>query len=127
MCCQLLTNSPAQVIFVLLHEYRQVIVRSESSKTKGLIDLVTAAQERGLFEDLIELLFTSGEIEQLNGRIKIIEGLVLSLETQREMADRLAVSVANITRGSNELKRQPKKVTKFLQDFYHDYRPGTKS
>ena len=56
--------------------------------------------------DLIwDLFFTMEEKVDLEKRYVIVEALLKGDKTQRQMAQDLDVSIAKITRGSNELKR----------------------
>ncbi len=54
---------------------------------------------------LLDLLLTPEEKNDLGMRYWIIKELLAGKKTQREMARELNVSIAKITRGSNELKR----------------------
>jgi len=73
------------------------------------------AMDLGVEDELLELLCTINELEQINARIEIIRGLVKGKETQRELAQRLNLSIAKITRGSNELKRMSPRLLEFLK------------
>ncbi len=53
---------------------------------------------------LFDLFFTYEEKETLASRYRIIKALLDEKLTQREIADNLKVSIAQITRGSNALK-----------------------
>lgn len=63
-------------------------------------------QQRSIQElqDLIEGLLTPTEIEDIIKRIKIVQMLKANVP-QREIAQKLNVGLATITRGSTELKR----------------------
>lgn len=80
--------------------------------------MIEEALAQGVLTELFDLIFSEAEIEHLQARYQIIGGLVKGQETQRELARRLKLSIAIITRGSNELKRQPRKLVAFLDDFY---------
>ncbi|MCB1084045.1 MAG: trp operon repressor, partial [Simkania sp.] len=51
----------------------------------------------------------------LSKRILIVQELLNGEKTQREMAKDLQVSIAKITRGSNELKGIDEKLKQFLK------------
>ena len=64
--------------------------------------------------ELLDLLFTLEEKEQLAMRVLLIEELLDGKKTQRQMAHDLGLSVAKITRGSNALKIISSKLRDFL-------------
>ncbi len=56
--------------------------------------------------DLVfQLLLTHEERESLETRLQIVQSLFEGKMTQREISEHFNVSIAKITRGSNELKR----------------------
>ncbi|OGV27746.1 MAG: Trp operon repressor [Legionellales bacterium RIFCSPHIGHO2_12_FULL_37_14] len=57
------------------------------------------------WEQFFELFLTDEEKENLATRVLIIDALLKSNLPQREIAKKLKVSIAKITRGSNMLKR----------------------
>ncbi len=63
---------------------------------------------------LFELFFTPEEKQNLALRCLIVKELLKQQRTQREMAKELNVSIAKITRGSNELKRLDNKMRDYL-------------
>ncbi len=72
---------------------------------KGFIQLCLAApREEGLSE-LLDLFLTPEEKENISMRYLIVQGLLSKEKTQRQLSQDLKVSIAKITRGSNELKR----------------------
>ncbi|MCH9613824.1 MAG: Trp operon repressor [Chlamydiia bacterium] len=67
----------------------------------SLIKNINSAHElTGVFK----VILTPEEFEAIGGRILILQALLKGEESQREMAERLGVSIATITRGSNALK-----------------------
>jgi TrpR family trp operon transcriptional repressor len=58
---------------------------------------------------------TPKEKADLKTRILIIKELLKKEKTQRQIAKYLNLSIAKITRGSNELKRTNDKIVKYLQ------------
>ncbi|HEX4045420.1 MAG TPA: trp operon repressor [Gammaproteobacteria bacterium] len=79
------------------------------------LTLCLAVRDEKLLSELFELFFTAEERASLATRYLIVKALLDQKETQREMSDELSVSIAKITRGSNELKRISAKLKQFLQ------------
>ena len=73
-----------------------------------------AEQDKATFDELCQLLMTHEERHQLAQRIEIIENLLAKKMSQRTLSEKLNVSIAKITRGSNELKRAKPKTIKFI-------------
>lgn len=76
----------------------------------------TAAKHENMFHALLELLLTQEEKESISSRCLIVMELLKQEKTQRDMAADLNVSIAKITRGSNELKRMSPKLIAFLKE-----------
>ena len=53
---------------------------------------------------LLDAMLTHAEREELPKRLKILEELFKGELTQREIASKLNVSIANVTRGANTIK-----------------------
>jgi len=66
------------------------------------------------FSDLLDVFLTIEEKENIATRYLIVQALLRKEKPQREIAKDLNVSIAKITRGSNELKRVDKKVLHYL-------------
>lgn len=66
-------------------------------------------------EQFFDLFLTIEEKNLLASRYKIIQGLLEDKLPQREMAKQYNVSIAQITRGSNALKRIDPKFERFLR------------
>jgi len=69
------------------------------------ISLCQETTDAKTLSTLFDLLLTPEEKENLSMRCLIIRDLLSQKQTQREIAKNLNVSIAKITRGSNELKR----------------------
>lgn len=86
---------------------------------KGLYEIVKLfaheTDEKNLMA-LLDLLLTPEEKHDLGMRYWIIKELRAGKKTQREMARELNVSVAKITRGSNELKRIDAQFLDYLKE-----------
>ena len=68
-----------------------------------------------MLSSLFDLLLTQEEKESIATRCLIVVELLKQEKTQRVIAEDLHVSIAKITRGSNELKRMPPKLLEFLR------------
>lgn len=82
---------------------------------RSFIKLCLATKNEKMLSSLFDLFLTQEEKESLALRCLIIEELLKQEKTQRDMAEDLHVSIAKITRGSNELKRMPPKLIEFLK------------
>lgn len=79
------------------------------------LDLCLKTKSTSMLEELFSLLLTAEERENFALRCMIVKNLLEQQQTQRQMAENLHVSIAKITRGSNELKRINPLLLKFLQ------------
>lgn len=75
-----------------------------------------ASKNEKMLSSLLELLLTQEEKESIASRCLIVTELLKHKKPQREIAANLNVSIAKITRGSNELKRMPAKLIEFLKE-----------
>jgi TrpR family trp operon transcriptional repressor len=82
----------------------------------GFIELCLASSEDKALRTLFDLFLTQEEKENLATRYLIVKELMKEEKTQREMAKDLQVSIAKITRGSNELKRINPKLFALLRN-----------
>jgi len=64
---------------------------------------------------LAPLLLSAEELKAINGRILVYKELLLGKKSQREIAKEYAISIATITRGSNNLKSMSRAEKKLLQ------------
>jgi TrpR family transcriptional regulator, trp operon repressor len=83
---------------------------------RSFIKLCLATKNDKMLSSLFDLLLTPEERESIAMRCLIIVDLLKQEKTQRDMADNLHVSIAKITRGSNELKRMSPKLIEFLKE-----------
>jgi TrpR family trp operon transcriptional repressor len=81
------------------------------------LDLCLSAKDRDTLAELFELFFTFEEKSSIETRCLIVKALLGEKTTQREIAKNFNVSIAKITRGSNELKRISPKLLRFLQKY----------
>lgn len=81
----------------------------------GLCQTFSSVDE---LDEFFSLFMTFEERENLADRYLIIRELLLGEKTQREIAEDLNVSIAKITRGSNELKTKDAALkASLLEDF----------
>lgn len=85
---------------------------------RGFLALCLKQQDEKALEQLFDLFLTPEEKENLATRYSIVQELLKHELPQREIAKQLNVSIAKITRGSNELKRMDKKLLQTLKDYY---------
>ena len=78
------------------------------------IDLIQNATNREAIERLFKLMLTRDEHHAINGRVAVAKALIDGDESQREIATRLGVSIATVTRGSNNLKSMSDDERDFL-------------
>jgi TrpR family trp operon transcriptional repressor len=81
----------------------------------SFINLCLTAKTPDALSKLLNLLLTAEETADIATRCLIVKELLLQNKTQRDMAKDLKVSIAKITRGSNELKRQDTKLLNYLK------------
>lgn len=82
---------------------------------RGFIQLCAKMQTPEEFDRFFGLFFTIEEKESLAARFLIIKALLEGRLTQREIAAKFKVSIAQITRGSNALKIIDEQLRKFLK------------
>jgi TrpR family trp operon transcriptional repressor len=79
------------------------------------ISLCQALDSPKNLSSLFDLLLTPQEIESIALRCLIIKELLEEQRPQREIAKKLKVSIAKITRGSNEIKRMDRKFLSLIK------------
>lgn len=80
-----------------------------------LNQLLIKAQKVNLLGDLLVFLLTPGELDDLYKRLDLVAGILDGTQTQRELSTNLGISIAKVTRGSNELKRCSLELKSFLE------------
>jgi TrpR family trp operon transcriptional repressor len=83
-------------------------------KSTGFIQLCKSTPDEQTLEELFNLFFTLEEKEMLRARYAIIGELIKGQLSQREIAKKYSVSIAQITRGSNALKLLSPKLKSYL-------------
>lgn len=81
------------------------------------LDLCLSAKDHKTLSELFELFLTPEEKSSIETRCLIVKALLEEKTTQRQIAKDFTVSIAKITRGSNELKRISPKLLLFLQKY----------
>jgi TrpR family trp operon transcriptional repressor len=71
---------------------------------KPLVNHLLAQKTTVALESVLRDLLTASELADMANRLQIIEMLQQGVP-QRQIADKLGVSIATVTRGSNHLKR----------------------
>jgi len=72
-----------------------------------LLTVCLKCDDKQQLSDLLKAVLTPEEYENVAKRMLILEALMKKELSQRDMAEKFDVSIAKITRGSNELKRMP--------------------
>jgi TrpR family trp operon transcriptional repressor len=85
---------------------------------KHLLALSTQAAEKGKLEEFFQLFLTDQEMEMLGKRLLVVQALLQGRLTQREIAKREKVSISQITRGSNALKKISPSLKKSLLSWW---------
>ncbi len=80
------------------------------------LQLCTLMKTPTQFENLFELFLTYTEREELAARFAIVKELIKGKQTQREIAESVKVSIAKITRGSNQLKTIDEDFITFIKN-----------
>lgn len=82
---------------------------------KQFLELCRKTQDDKALTTMFDLLLTPDEKEDIAMRCLIIRELLEKKRTQREIAKHLNVSIAKITRGSNEIKRMKDPFIEYLK------------
>ena len=81
---------------------------------KHFIDVLMEIKSRDELEDFLIGILTPAELEEIPRRLKIVE-MLLEGKSQREIAEKLGVGVATVSRGARELKLGRFKVIRRLK------------
>lgn len=79
------------------------------------LKLCMAAENETQLTEVFELMLTPEEMTAIETRCLIIKALLAQEKPQRQISEELQVSIAKITRGSNELKRISLALKSYLQ------------
>lgn len=80
-----------------------------------LTDLLFKQKDTKDLEKLLLILLAPEERESIGVRVDVLKALLEGAQSQREIASDLGVSIATITRGSNNLKSLNKANKQFLK------------
>lgn len=94
----MLTGGRGKCIIILVHENM-----SEKAYTKELVHALRAAENNASLEAFLRAILTPSELEEIAKRLQIVKLLAGGMP-QREVARRLDVGIATVTRGSRELR-----------------------
>ncbi len=83
---------------------------------QSFLRLCGIADKEKKLSELLELFLTIAEREAIVDRYHIIKALLTEEITQREISKQYNISIAKITRGSNELKTISHGLQKFLRE-----------
>ena len=78
------------------------------------VKLCEKAVEKKQLSEVLQLFLTLTEQEEISTRYLIVKDLIEEKKPQRQIAKDAKVSIAKITRGSNQLKTISEKIKKFL-------------
>ena len=81
------------------------------------LKLCLSAKNEKFLSELLDLFLTPEEHDSIETRCLIIKDLMEHKKTQRKISDDLKVSIAKITRGSNELKRISPELIAYLEKY----------
>ena len=81
------------------------------------LEICRSADDHKILSDALDFFLTPEEKSSIEMRCLIVRDLLLQKKTQRQISEDLNVSIAKITRGSNELKRISPKLKNFLHQF----------
>ncbi|WP_252179168.1 trp operon repressor [Endozoicomonas sp. 4G] len=83
-----------------------------------VLDLIQSQSSRQSLDRVLEVLLTPEEQEAVASRLAIMRALLAGEASQREIASRLGVSIAKVTRCSNYLKRLDQQDKQILEAIY---------
>jgi TrpR family trp operon transcriptional repressor len=79
--------------------------QADSDYTEKLIQHLLSAKDSSSMEKILHNLLTPSELSEISKRLQIFE-LLESGMPQRQIAEKLGVGIATVTRGSRALKDQ---------------------
>ena len=87
-----------------------------SAGWRCFLNWCSGTQDPSLLTELFDCLLTPEEKESIETRCLIVQALLDQEKTQRQISEELKVSIAKITRGSNQLKRISPNLKSYLTD-----------
>ncbi len=86
------------------------------------LGLCLSTKKTSRLQELFDLFLTIEEKEHLASRMQIIRALLDKELSQREISDKMQVSISQITRGSNALKAINNDFLKFIEKYVRKYK-----
>ncbi|MDD3266015.1 MAG: trp operon repressor [Burkholderiales bacterium] len=86
----------------------------QSQNWQAFIDNCNSFNDSKELKKFLELVLTRSEVEKIAARYQILIELSSEELTQREIAQKVGVSIFNITRGANQLKLADKATKKLI-------------
>lgn len=86
----------------------------QSQNWQAFIDNCNSFSDSKELKKFLELVLTRSEIDKIAARYQILLELSREELTQREIAQKIGVSIFNITRGANQLKLVDKATKKLI-------------
>lgn len=93
----------AGIILLTKHSCTSIIVQMSSRFLSKLALILLNIKTKREMENFLAGLLTEKEIEELGRRVEIVKMLKLGV-SQHEIASKLGVGVATVTRGSKEIQ-----------------------
>lgn len=90
------------------------------------LDLCLKTKNTSRLQELFNLFLTIEEKEHLASRMQIIKALLDEKLSQREISDKMQVSISQITRGSNALKIVNNDLLEFIENYVRKYKKNEK-
>lgn len=87
----------------------------------SLLGLLKKQKDVETLDKLFRVFFTADEIEMASSRFRLIGMLLEGTFSQRDIAQRLSVSLATVSRGSNLLKTVDDDIKKKISLFYRKF------
>ena len=104
---------------VTVYHYKkhyQVHIMNHTDNWDLLKHVITEAVFDKRLDDVLHFILTPEECQALPKRLVLIECLLEGQASQRAIAEKTGISIAKITRGSNELKRIEPDFKAWLSD-----------
>lgn len=86
------------------------------------LDICLKTKKTLRLRELFNLFLTIEEKEHLASRMQIIRALLEEKLSQREISEKMQVSISQITRGSNALKIASDDILKFIESYIRNYK-----
>lgn len=91
-----------------------LVMNNIIKKAKSISNLLQLAQEEAVLHEILPILMTPSEIENIYERVKILECLQNGLSQRKTLKKTEATAIATITRGAKVLKQ----VSPTLHSFF---------